>query len=226
REMFRVVFLAEIFANSLRYHPLEKLRSLPRETVKERASENILPARKDIRGAIRQTSTQPVCDLVFGGTRDNITRGALKHRHVRRALSHRRDERDRSSAAADNDNALARVVEIFRPLLRVYDRSAEARDAGPVRCVTARVVVVAGAEIDEVTSDLDRCVVCSGFNVDSPARISRRPRSTTHTMVVADCFIYIVLGCRLANVAQDCGTVGDRFGVTPWAEAIAERVHV
>src|ERR1044072_484878 len=74
REVFRVVFLAEIFANSLRHHPLEKLRSLSRETVKERAGQHILPAREDICGAVRQTLTQPVCDLVFCRTRDHITR--------------------------------------------------------------------------------------------------------------------------------------------------------
>src|SRR5215217_5737203 len=164
--MSRVVFLSEIFSNSLRHHPLEKLRPLSRETVKERRRKDILPAREDICGAVRQTSTQPVCDLVFCGTRDNITRRALKHRDVRRALGHRGDERDRSSAAADNHDALACVIEIFRPLLRMYDRSAETCDAGPVRRVTTRVVVVAGAEIEEVASELDWSFVCSGFDVD------------------------------------------------------------
>src|SRR5215213_976627 len=45
-------------------------------------------------------------------------------------------------------------------------------------------------------------------------------------MVVANRFVYIELGGRLANVTQDCRGAGHGLAVTPWAEAVAERVHV
>ena len=45
-------------------------------------------------------------------------------------------------------------------------------------------------------------------------------------MVVANRFVYAVLGGRLADVVEDGGPVGHGLVVTPRAEAIAERVHV
>src|ERR1051325_10607472 len=45
-------------------------------------------------------------------------------------------------------------------------------------------------------------------------------------MVVANRFVYFVLGGCLANVAQDCITVRDRPRIAPRSERIAERVHV
>ena len=59
----------------------------------------------------------------LAGQRDDVARRALQHRHVRGRLRHRRDERDRRGAAADHDDALARVVEVLGPVLRVHDRA-------------------------------------------------------------------------------------------------------
>ena len=56
---------------------------------------------------------------------------------MRCTLGHRGDERDGGRAAADHHDALARVVEIFGPLLRVHYLPAESLDAGPLRRVTA-----------------------------------------------------------------------------------------
>ena len=61
-------------------------------------------------------------------------------------------------SAADHDDALAGVVEIFGPLLWMHYRPAEACDAGPLWCVTTLVIVVAGAEVEKVAGELDHRV--------------------------------------------------------------------
>ena len=94
---------------------------------------------------------------------------------MRSVFGHRGDERDGCRPAADDHDALACVVEIFGPLLRVHYRSAEPLDAGPLRRVTALVIVVAGAEIEEVAGELDHCFVGSSLGFDCPARVVRRP---------------------------------------------------
>src|SRR5215216_5996634 len=154
--MLRIVFLPQPAAHSSRHHPFEKFRSLSRETVEESPEQHILPTRQRIRGAVGQKSPQPVRHVVLCGTRDNITRRALKHCDVRRTLGQCGDERNGSGAAADNYDAFARMVEVFRPLLRVHYRPAESRNAGPLRRISALVVVIARAEINEVTSELDQ----------------------------------------------------------------------
>src|SRR5262245_52923722 len=82
REMLCDVFLPELVAHSTRHHSLEKRRSLTSEVIEERARQHILPARYHVCGAIRQTATQPVCDLVLCGTRDDVSRRALQHGDV------------------------------------------------------------------------------------------------------------------------------------------------
>jgi hypothetical protein len=72
---------------------------------------------------------------------------------MRGALSHRRNQRDGGGAAADYDHPLAFVVERFRPLLRVHNLPAKPLDAGPLRRVASLVVVVAGAEVEEVAGE-------------------------------------------------------------------------
>ena len=172
---FESYSLAELVAHASRHHPLENFGPLSREVVEERSGKHVLPARQHVCGAVRQTSAEPVRDLVLCGTRDDVARRALEHRDVRRALGHRGDERDGRRATADDDDALACVVEILGPLLRVHDRSAEARDAGPLRRVAALVVVVAGAEIEEVAGELDHRFVWPGLGLHGPARVVRRP---------------------------------------------------
>ena len=145
---------------------------------------------------------------------------------MRRTLGQGGDERDRRRATADDHDSLARVVEILRPLLRVDDSSAEACNAGPLRRVPALVIVIAGAEIEEVAGELDHRFVVSGFSLHGPARVVRRPGDASHAMVVSNSLVQAVLGGSLADVVEDCWAVGHGLGFTPGAEAIAERVHV
>src|ERR1700754_1123453 len=106
-----------------------------------------------------------------------------------RAFRHCGHERPRSRTAADHDDALIRVIEPLRPLLRMDYASREPLNAWPLRCVTALVVVVTGAQIEEVARELDHLSIRSrsifspvlglclpaNLNVYRPSRIIRRP---------------------------------------------------
>src|ERR1051326_6735686 len=120
----------------------------------------------------RQTSSHELRQRIFGGAHDDVTRRALQHRGVRSALRKRGNKCDRGGATTDNDDALACVVKIFRPLLRMNERPAEPRDARPVRRVSAFVIVVAGAKKEEVATE---CFLWSTIRLNRPARIIRRP---------------------------------------------------
>src|SRR5215510_11955794 len=45
-------------------------------------------------------------------------------------------------------------------------------------------------------------------------------------MVVTDRLVYVVLSGCLTDITQDRRTICHRFVVTPWPEAVTERVHV
>ena len=73
-----------------------------------------------------------------------------------RALSERGHERDGCRTAADDDNVFVGVVEIVGPLLWMHERAAKSFYTEPFRCVAVFVVVVAGAEKEEVAGELLR----------------------------------------------------------------------
>lgn len=45
-------------------------------------------------------------------------------------------------------------------------------------------------------------------------------------MVVTNCLVYVVFGGGVADVLEDSWSIRHGLRFTPWAEAIAERVHV
>ena len=98
----------------------------------------------------REARSHPVGDAVTLRERDDVRRRPLEHRDVGGALGELRDERHGGRAAADDDDALALVVDVGRPLLRVHDAAAEALAPGELRRVALLVVVVAGAHEEEV----------------------------------------------------------------------------
>src|SRR5262249_35452557 len=151
-------------------------------SVEERSGEYVFPTSRSVRGAVRQDASKKNSDLVFGRTRHDVTRRTLEHRDVRRTFGHCRDQRDRRRPAADDHDALARVVEILGPLLRVNNPPAKPRDAGPLWGVSAVVIVVTGAEIKEVAGELDDLFLAPDLDLHHPPRLLRRPRRAPHAM--------------------------------------------
>ena len=130
--------------------PLHQLRAAAAELVEGRLDQDVLPAHDRVGGALGQAAAQPVGEPVLGRQRDDVGGRALQHRHVRGLLGHRRHQRHRGGAAADHDDALAGVVEVLGPVLRVDDRAGEAVDPLELGRVALVVAVVAAAGPEEV----------------------------------------------------------------------------
>jgi hypothetical protein len=78
-------------------------------------------------------------------------------------------------ARADHDDALAGVIQVAGPLLRMHDAALEALDAGKLRRIALLVVVVAGAHVQEVAGQAYRLLAGTLLGLDRPARILARP---------------------------------------------------
>ena len=135
-------------------------------------------------------------------------------------------ERDRGGAAADHHDALARVIEVLGPELRVDNAASEAVGAGELGRVALGVAVVAAAHQQEAAGEADGIARVGPLRFDRPARLGRGPGRAPDAVAEADAAVDAVLGRRLAHVFQDGRAVGDRLGPAPRLEGIAERVHV
>ena len=188
--------------------------------------QHVLPAHEVICDAQWQHALQFARDRVFGRQRDDVRGRALEHRHVRRRLRHRRHERHRRRTAADHHHALARVVDVLRPLLRVHDRPREALAAGEGRRVAFVVAVVAAAHHHEAGADPHLLARVLAARVHRPAPPRAVELGAHSAMVEADQLLDAVVGRRLAHVSEDRGPVRDRLRVFPRPERVPERVHV
>ena len=99
-----------------------------------------------------------------------------------------------------------------------------ALDAGEGRRVAGRVVVVAGAPVEERTGP--RLGPPVGENVEGPARLGRRPLRTSHFAPEPDPRVDAVCGCGLPQVLADLCSPGTRVGAAPGRIREAQRVHV
>src|SRR4029450_10279476 len=66
----------------------------------------------------------------------------------------------------------------------------------------------------------------SDLDFDRPLRLGCRPRGRHDAVAIADLRVDTVGARDLAGVVEDGRPVGDRLGVLPRPEAVAQRVHV
>src|ERR1019366_2932115 len=129
----------------------------------------------------------------------------------------------------DLDYAGKRVVEILGPFLRMHDAAGEVFAARKFRRVAFLVFVVARAHEQETAGEahgLGAALARGALGLHGPARFRRRPRRPLDAVVEADLPVDAVLGRGLADIVQDLRPVGDRLGLGPWLERIAQREHV
>ena len=143
---------------------------------------------------------------------------------MRRPFGQRRHQRDRRRAAADHDDALARVVKVLGPELRVDDGAGKIRNTGKVGSVAAVVPVIAGAQLEEAAGQLPFALGCR--DRDGPARIVARPARRGDPLAEADMPIDPGFGGGILQVRQDRRAIRDRLLAGPRPEPIAEREHV
>src|SRR6185437_7011240 len=87
-------------------------------------------------------------------------------------------------------------------------------------------VVIAAAHEEEIAGEARELFLRTDFSLDRPARIGARPCGALDLVTEADVPVDAVLGRGLADIGADGGAVGDRLGLDPGFEAVAERVHV
>jgi hypothetical protein len=124
--------------------------------IEQRHRQYVLPARDDVPALRAEQRMQSVGDGILGGHGQDVGGRTLQHRHVLRGLGQGRDQGYRGRAGADHDDALARIVQVRRPVLRVYDLAAKVTDACERRQVPLVVAVVATAHEQEAAGHRHR----------------------------------------------------------------------
>ena len=143
-----------------------------------------------------------------------------------RRARHRRHERHRRRAAADHDHALARVVDVLGPFLRVHDPARETLAARKLRRVAFVVAVVAAAHQHEARPDPHLLAAVLAKCVHRPQRARAVELRAQRAVLEADLLLDAVFRRRLAHVGEDRRPVRDRLRLRPRPERVAERVHV
>ncbi len=162
-------------------------------------------------------------DRVAAGS--EIGRRALQHRHMRRIFGQRRDQRRGGGAGADHDDALALVVEIFGPFLRMHDRALELRHILPLGRIALGVPVIALAHPEEIGGEAKLLAGVGADRVDGPEIALARPFCGMDRVLVADAAAEVIFRDDLAHVFQDLRGGRDRRR-GPRLETVPERVKV
>ena len=153
--------------------------------------------------------------------RDDPGGGPLQHDGAGALAGERRDEGHRGRPRADHHHAPSRQLEVVRPELRVHDLAAEVLPPRELGGVAARVVVVAGAGVEEgARPGLGRAVGALGGH--RPAGRLRGPRRVHRAGAEADPAVDAVLGGHGLDVATDALPVGQRLVALPGPEHVAE----
>ncbi|PHK11687.1 hypothetical protein VF09_06710 [Nostoc linckia z9] len=227
REMrFHVISGRQLGGDAVEYPLVDLFWRLPGAAVEIHAEQYVLPARDPVGQARGKDAAQKVRDPVFGGARDHVGRRALQHHHVRGVLRHLGHQGHRRRTAADHDHALAAIVELLGPMLRVDDRTPEALAAGELGRIAFLVAIIAAAHEEEVAAEEQLLLLRPALHLDLPGRCLGRPGRTLHPVLVADMLVDAVIPGGLPQILLDRGAVSDGLGFLPGAEGEAQRVHV
>ena len=200
------------------------LRADPGELVEEGLHAEVLHPGHGLDRLRAEPATQRLDEGVDPRQREDIARRALEHRHVLRGLGHRGHDRHRGRPGADDDDPLARVVEVLRPELRVDHLPGEVLDPLEARVVRLLVVVVPAAEVDEAGPDLP--ATARGLQLDGPLLLVRGPARGDDPVPGVDALGQSALAGRLPDVLEDVAAVGDRLAALPRTEGEGQGEHV
>src|SRR6516164_4080509 len=137
----------------------------------------------------------------------------------------RRNQCRRRRTRADNDDGLARIVEILRPILRVNDPAFVVLHSAPFGGVALAMAVVALAHPQKVRGETHRLAGVGPDAFERPELVPARPAGRGDRVPIADMMIETVLGDDLAHIVEDLGPGRDRCA-GPRLEAITEGVEV
>ncbi len=143
---------------------------------------------------------------------------------MRRRLGHFRNDSHRRGPGAYDDDTLVRVIETFRPVLRM-DEGALKRIL-PVECrqVAMLEVVITGAHEQQSAAQL--AAGAGAHRLDDPGRrLARVVRPDDPATVLNPAFDTMFSG-RLADVSEDGGAICNCLRLPPGPETVAQGVHI
>src|SRR5271166_1715007 len=168
---------------------------------------------------------QCVSELVLVERWNEIGRRTLQHRDVAAVFGHRRNDRRRGGARADDDDVPVLVVKVFWPCLRVNDAALELVHPLPFGRVTLGVSIVPLAHPEEIRGEADRLAGVGLNGLDRPEIVATRPTRRIDLMAIADVPAEVVLLDDFAHIGEDLGCGRDRRA-DPRLETIAEGIEV
>lgn len=232
----RVVWRVEVHVDGVplrqvpAHEPHEKLSGQLRKALAKapepQSDPGVLVAGQRVGGLGRQYLLQEAGDGVGSRLVDDVRRRALQHGDVRHLIGHRRDERHCRGAAADHDDALAAVVQILRPMLRMHDPPLETFRAFEARAVALIVSIVAASAEQPAGPDRADIAADSVADPDRPKALTAQPVRRFHLLLVLDDRPQIELLNGFAKVLEDVPCVRQHFVLDPGLEVETEGVEV
>ena len=201
------------------------LRGLaPRITIGRDAKPDALPLGDAVGERLRQMFVRPAGDGILRRACDDIGRRTLQHGDLLCGLRHRGHQRHRRRAAADHDHALARIIQIVRPLLRVDDLPPESLRAFEMRRMAARIIIIAAAHVEERAGDMALLAIL--LDLQRPLGVFGGPARRHHLATEANMPVDPEFLRGVDDVIADRLAIGDGLIARPGVEGEAQRVHV
>ena len=190
------------------------------------AEEDVTPARKRIGELLRKHVPRRIGKAILGGHGRDIRRRPLKHGDVCGPLGEFGHEGNRRRPAADDDHSAPLDVQIRRPRLRMDDAAFEVAFALERGTMSAAIAVIAGADHQEAAAVHPQVARAGADALHVPMPGLSGPGGSGHPPLEADAIPKLIFVDHLAHVAKDRRPVGDRLGIRPGFELIAQGVHV
>src|SRR5580704_10529676 len=189
------------------------------------AVQHVLPFR-ELRGKFFwQMPIHPDGLCVLAWTGNDIAGRALQHRHVGGILGKRRNQRHRRSAAANDNDSLARIIEGLGPLLWMHELPLKPFHTRKLRAEPLFVTIVTAAHIKKA-ADQSHDPSLFGLRLDRPARVCGRPGSSNHPMSQSDVAVDAIVCRGLADIIPDGRSTCDCLVRLPWSKRKSEGVHI
>ena len=155
-----VVVGAKTLSDTTKQEALDLVGIGPGLPVDEALPEDVLASGQGVGPLLGEDPPQPVGEEVVRRTGHHVGGGALQHRDVGRPFGHGRHEGHGRCPGPNDQDTLARVVEVLGPGLGVHNLTAEPVSTRECWKVTLAVAVVAGAHEQKSTSQ--RCGLAGG----------------------------------------------------------------
>ena len=147
---FYVITLGQFLGHHAKQHLTIFRRIALRRIIEKLLHEDVFEAGDIIGQPFGKDLAQRVGKAILGGAGHIISGRTLEHGNMANAAArHCGNNRHSGCAAADNDNILTRIVEVFRPELRMKYRPLEILTPGKFGDIGIGIAIIASAHVEE-----------------------------------------------------------------------------